>query len=77
MDVRQTRSLFPERGQRKLEWFRPLDAASFVKETELKSLLSKVSKLFRDTIPGHATNLDGTDALFDGQACIWWFVWLR
>jgi len=36
----------PERGQRKLEWFRALDAASFVRETELKSLLSRVSKRF-------------------------------
>ncbi|EPE96633.1 NUDIX hydrolase [Rhizobium grahamii] len=46
LDVRRTRSRFPERGQRKLKWFRPLDAASRVDETELKILLSKVAKRF-------------------------------
>jgi 8-oxo-dGTP pyrophosphatase MutT (NUDIX family) len=44
LETRETRSIFPERGQRQLVWLPALEASSLVKEPELRKLLAKFSR---------------------------------
>ncbi|WP_246704705.1 NUDIX hydrolase [Rhizobium sp. P32RR-XVIII] len=44
VDVRQTKKNFPECRERKLAWVTPIEAATLVREPELKSLLRCLEK---------------------------------
>jgi 8-oxo-dGTP pyrophosphatase MutT (NUDIX family) len=49
--VRRQRNNYPEMSQRKLAWLSPLEAASRVKETELKRILILGGKILNEAYP--------------------------
>jgi len=45
LEVKSQRKRWPEKGQRSLRWFNPVEAAAAVDETELKDILRRAQSL--------------------------------
>ncbi len=50
LNVKQLERKFPEKGERRLRWFSPHEAAAAVAEPELKGLLSQIPRLLGRTL---------------------------